>query len=243
VAKITFTNGSNIGEDFFPKPASSYIPEWYKKTESYVDGEKKPNGYGAMTATIKKCMPVFDAISAGYIITTYVDIFVSQVDATDENGNKTGKTVPWYEWPSDNPIEWHPVTQAPNHPRKRDLPNNTLYPKWINPWAIATPPGYSVLVTAPMHNESVFTILDGIVDTDRYTSQINFPFVLNDWSFEGLIPAGTPMAQIIPFKRESWKMEIGNDDDLALANSQYKRLRTKFFDSYKTLYRQNKEYK
>ena len=53
-----------------------------------------------------------------------------------------------------------------------------------------------------MHRESVFTIMDGIVDTDSYNALVNFPFFLNDWSYEGLIPAGTPMAQVIPFKRE-----------------------------------------
>ena len=151
-------------------------------------------------------------------------------------------TQPFYEWPSFGPIQFHPVEQLPVHPSKGE--HKISYPKWINPWAIKTPPGYSVLFISPMHRESIFTILPGIVDTDQYSAPVNFPFVLNEADrFEGLIPAGTPMAQVIPFKRDSWQMELGTLEDLNEQARVTSRLRTKFFDSYKTQYRQPKEYK
>ena len=126
------------------------------------------------TGTVKRCMPVFDAVTGGYIITTYADVFISQRPILDSETNEdTGKTIPWYEWPSFGPIQWHPIEQAPTHPLRKDLPKESSYPKWINPWSIKTPPGYSVLFTQPMHRESVFTILDGIVDTDTYTAPVN----------------------------------------------------------------------
>jgi hypothetical protein len=241
--KITFTNTMGVHEEYSPKPASSFVPDWYKNLESYTNGEKKPSGDGNTTATIKRCMPVFDAIVSGYIITTYTDIFVSQKPTFNQNGEKTENTMPWYEWPSFVPIGWHPLEQAPTHPNKNNLPEGGSYPKFINPWSIQTPPGYSVLFTAPMHRESVFTILDGVVDTDKYTAPVNFPFVLNDWKFEGLIPAGTPVAQVIPFKRDSWEIEFGQESDLIDQNKITGLLRSKFFDTYKTQYRQTKEYK
>jgi hypothetical protein len=89
----------------------------------------------------------------------------------------------------------------------------------------------------------VFTILPGIVDTDEYYAPINFPMVINDPNFEGLIPKGTPIAQVIPFKRESWKMEIGGEKELAEQEKVGQKLLTKFFDRYKTMFRANKEYK
>jgi hypothetical protein len=114
----------------------------------------------------------------------------------------------------------------------------------MNPWAIKTPPGYSVLFIQPMHRESVFTILPGVVDTDQYSAAVNFPFVLNEpTKFTGLIPAGTPMAQVIPFKRDSWEMQLGTQEDIQEQVLVVNRLRTKFFDAYKTQYRQLKEYK
>jgi hypothetical protein len=227
---ITFTNTAKIPEEYAPKPATASVPDWYKNLESYVGEEKKPNGNGNTSATIKRCMPVFDAITNGYILYTYTDVWISQKDE-----------MPWYEWPSFGPIEFHPVEQAPNHPNRNG--HQASYPKWINPWSIQTPPGYSTLFVQPFHRESVFTILPGVVDTDQYNAPVNFPFVLNDIKYEGLIPAGTPMAQVIPFKRESWEMNIGTQEDFDKQNKTTIRLRTRFFDSYKSQFRQPKEYK
>ena len=240
---ITFTDTMGVPEQYRPKPASVSVPDWYKNLESYIRGEKKPSGDGNTSATIKRCMPVFDAITNGYIIYTYTDVFVSQKPVTEADGTDTGKTMPWYEWPSFGPLGFHPVTQAPTHPGRNDLTDGGSYPKWINPWSIKTPKGYSVIFTQPMHRPSPFTILDGIVDTDSYTAPVNFPFVFNDWNFEGLIPAGTPMAQVIPFKRESWKRETGSEKELQEQNKVNSYLRTSFFDSYKNKFRQPKEYK
>lgn len=231
-------------EDLYPpEPALKNIPDWYKELESYVGGIKKPDGKGLTTATIKKCMPVFDSIISGYIIKSQVDIFVSQKEILDENDVPTGNKSPWYEWPLLSPIEFHPIIQAPNYPLRKNLPKEGLYPKWINPWAVNTPDGYSCLFVQPFHRDSVFTILPGIVDTDTYKSPVNFPFVLNDWSFEGLIPAGTPIAQVIPFKRDEFEMTLGGTEDVLAHDKIAKKLRTRFFDSYKNQFRSAKSYK
>ena len=243
MAQITFTDTAGVPEDFAPKPADKSVPDWYKNMESYIGGEKKPTGQGNTTGTVKRCMPVFDAVTGGYVLYTYADVFVTQKPLVNEDGSDLGKTVPWYEWPSFGPIQFHPVEQAPGHPDRKDLMDGGSYPKWINPWSIKTEPGYSVLFLQPMHRDAPFTILPGIVDTDTYTAPVNFPFVLNNWGFEGLIPAGTPMAQVIPFKRESWEMSFGDTKDLQEQNKVTAKLRTRFFDSYKSQYRQPKEYK
>ena len=225
--KITFTNTSGVDIEQ-PQPASKFIPDWYKNMESYIGGNKKPNGNGIPQVTIKRCMPVFDAITAGYIITSPADVYVSIKD-----GNQ------FFEWSTLGLISFHPIEQAPEHPAK----NQHAYPKWMNPWAIKTPKGYSVLFTQPMHRESVFTILPGIVDTDTYISPVNFPMVINDPNFEGLIPKGTPIAQVIPFKREGWQMEIGSEKELKEQHSITQKLQTKFFDRYKSMFWSRKEYK
>jgi hypothetical protein len=225
--KITFTNTSGADLEQ-PKPASRLVPDWYKNTESYVNKERKPLGDGSTSATIKRCVPVFDAITAGYIIESPADVFVSI-----KNGGQ------WFEWSDFGLIEFHPIEQAPEHPDKKPF----AYPKWTNPWAIATPKGYSTLFVQPFHRESVFTILPGIVDTDQYTPSVNFPFVINDPAFEGLIPKGTPIAQVIPFKRDSWTMELGDKKDLEAQFKVSKKLRSKFFDRYKSMFWTKKEYK
>jgi hypothetical protein len=249
MAIIKFTDTMGVPEEYRPKPADRFVPDWYKNLESYLGGSKVPDGNGGTTGTAKRCMPIFDAISGGYILTTYVDLWVKQVPqipegtTIDENTDMSiFPTQPFYEWPSFSAIAFHPLEQAPELPIKGA--HKLSYPKWTNPWAIKTPPGYSVLFIQPMHRDSVFTILPGIVDTDQYAAPVNFPFVLNEADkFEGLIPAGTPMAQVVPFKRDSWQMELGTQENLDEAAKTTSKLRTKFFDSYKTQYRQPKEYK
>ena len=225
---ITFTN--ILGYDFFPpKPAVKEVPEWYKNTPEYVsDQGKKITTPGDSAHTVKKCIPIFDAITAGYVLYTQVDVQVSRVNDLSN-----------YNWSDQGAISFHPIDQAPLHPTRNELP----YPKWNNPYAIATPPGYSVLFTQPMHRESVFTIFEGIVDTDQYKSPVNFPFVLKDPKWEGIIPAGTPMAQVIPFKRESWQHKIGSDKERQEQEKITKKRNTLFFNSYKRQFWSRKEYK
>lgn len=212
-----------------PEPASLNIPEWYKKMQSYTDGKKVPLDSGKANSTVKKCMPVFDSITCGYIIVSPCDVYVEQ-----RNGE------PYFKWSGYNTIEFHPISQTYGHPTTKDGLGS---PKWMSPWAIKTPRGYSVLVMQPAHRDLPFTILPGIVDTDFYTAPVNFPFKLNDPNWEGMIPAGTPIAQLIPFKRENWKMEIGDDKERKKVETLLRKLDIYFFDRYKKLWWQKKQYK
>lgn len=227
--KIQFTNMSDFSKLEPPIPASEHIPEWYKKMESYVGGIKKPGGDGHTLATIKRCMPVFDALTGGYIIVSPADVFVS----IDESGDQR------FEWVNFGVISFHPITQAPTHPSF----NGWAYPKWNNLWAIKTPKGYSTLFVQPLHRESPFTIMAGVVDTDVFYAPVNFPFVMNDPKFEGLIPAGTPIAQVLPFKRDNWQMEFTGQKEAIEAATLGVKLNTRFFDRYKNMFRVKKEYK
>jgi hypothetical protein len=227
--KITFTNTSNVDDKYAPVPAIKILPEWYKNQNSYKDSRKGLNDESQTNGTIKKCVPVLDAITAGYLLLTPADVLITQKDG-----------APFYQWAGFDLIHFHSVSQAEEHPNRN---NHMAYPKWINYWAIKTPKGYSTMFTAPKHRDNVFTILDGIVDTDIYNAPVNFPFVLNDINFEGLIPAGTPIAQVIPFKRDSFEMKIGNEDDYKKSEKDKARVRSKFFNSYKNQFWNRKEYK
>lgn len=232
---IKFTDTIGIPEEYYPVPASKIIPDWYKDLESYIGGEKRPDGQASTTATAKRCMPIFDAIDSGYIISTHTDLWVSQKQ--DENG----KTQQHYEWSSFGAVTFHPKEQLPEHPDGAG--HEFSYPKWNNAWSITTPPGYSCLFISPLHRETPIIILPGVVDTDAYTASVNFPFVLRNPKMDGLIPAGTPIVQVIPFKRDNWKMEFGNSEDYKKQAAVTNKLRSVFFDSYKRHFRTIKEYK
>lgn len=227
--EIVFTN--ILGLDLHPpKPGVKAIPDWYLNTSEYTPGNKKIiTDHRYTTHTIKKCMPVLDSITAGYILYTQVDIQVTH----DPDGNIR------YTWPSQDALSFHPIQQASLHP----LSNGQDYPKWVNPYSIETPPGYSVLIVPPLHRESVFTIFPGVVDTDKYKSPIHFPFVLNNEKWSGIIDAGTPLAQVIPFKRDSWKHSFGSDKEKEEQMLVLGKLKSMFFNSYKKQFWTRKEYK
>jgi len=233
--KITFTDTIGVPEEYRPVPASKLIPDWYKNLESYIGGDKRPDGNASTTATAKRCMPIFDAISGGYLILTHADLWVSQ------KPDEEGKLHPYYEWANFGAIAFHPKQQLPEHPHGAG--HELSYPKWTNAWAIQTPPGYSSLFIPPLHRETPIIALSGVVDTDTYTAPVNFPFVLRDPKMDGLIPAGTPIMQVIPFKRDEWEMQIGSQEELIQQVKVTNKLRSVFFDSYKRQYRQVKEYK
>jgi hypothetical protein len=225
---IMFTDTMfTISDGYFPEPASKNIPKWYKETESYVNGKRIVED-AKIPMTIKRCLPFFDAMTAGYYLFTHCDIYVSQVD---------GK--PYYQWAKNPAIEFHNRVQADKYP----LAKETDYPKFINRWSIKTPLGYSSLFINPMHNPSkIFTILEGVVDTDKYIAPVNFPFILNDNTWEGMIPAGTPIAQVIPFKRDKFKMIIGGEKEAKESDKLLYRLKSVFDNGYRNFWRSEKKY-
>jgi len=227
---IKFTDARGFHKEYEPKPASAFVPDWYKEMESYMGGTKRPDEYGAR-GTIKKCMPVFDAITSGYIITTFVDIWVTQMPGS--------ATI--YTWSNFEPIKFHPNEQADKHPAAKDFKFN--FPKFVNPWIIETPPGYSCLFMPPAHRDNPITIFPGVVDTDTYALNVEFPFMLTDPNFDGLIPAGTPIAQVMPFKRENWESSVGADQERAKAATIKNVLISKFYQVYKDKYWVKKHYK
>ncbi len=222
--EIIFTDVKGTNGAYPPKPAIHFIPDWYKKMEaSFPENERK----ASTLSTIKKCMPVLDAMTAGYIIVTICDVFVNIVDGE-----------PDYESLRSYNVDYHGRKQAYKHP----LANEFIFPKWNNPWAIRTPKGYSCLFINPMHNPNpYFTIFEGLVDTDVYSAPVNFPFVLKDTTKEILIPAGTPICQVIPFKRDKWESTFSDDSSIAQASQN--RVTSKKFDKYKHMFWQKKSYK
>lgn len=174
-----------------PKLASKCVPEWYKK----VKGHCAPAKEGIPDPTIKKCLPVLDAMSIGYIIPLQADVhFISNHDCSMIKVF-TPETINF------DVVERHPLQQvdSPAWPGGKQDPL-----KFLNHWVIKTKPGWSCLFTAPLNNlELPFTTLSGVVDTDKYPRTINFPALWNVKNYDGTLKAGTPIVQVIPFKRKS----------------------------------------
>lgn len=170
-----------------PGPSKNFLPEWYKALEQRVPD----NGKDFPVGTVKKCVPFLDAMTAGYIIPLPVSI---RVVATDE-----GVNISWLDSAMDF-INEHSAIQLPGAA-------GHIF-KFMSPWIIRLPEGYSAIFTTPFSHRLPFKLFDGVVDLDTYHNEVNFPFVWTQFPYDGVLHAGTPMAQIIPFKREEWGHEV-----------------------------------
>jgi len=198
-------------EQDYPIPAKLNIPEWYKKLEHKMGN-----------TTVKGCMPFLDSLTAGYILKIPQDFHVRHNVLNSDNNLDSFQSFAlqiinqdvWKRSLNLNAgVDVHVISQLGESPLVEKNKNLPLY-KIYNPWTIKTPKGYSCLFVPPLNNsDDRFSILPGIVDTDTFKVEINFPIVLNGDkypSLETIIKKGTPYVQIIPFKRENWKMKIKN---------------------------------
>ena len=90
-----------------------------------------------------------------------------------------------------------------------------------------------------------FSIIPGIVDTDSFPTEINFPIVINGDKYpvlETVIEMGTPYVQIIPFKREAWKMEFKERSYRDIIKEKFF-LNFKILHSYKNRFWNKKQWK
>lgn len=224
---VKFQSETQWGEQRFPQPVPAYemIPDWYKETPLRIDGATKDSinkHFQGSNLTVKGCVPFMDSLTAGYIYTTPCDIEVNVLD-----GQFMLSWIVDYE-----PIGTHSESQAgklPKESEKQPFPY-----KWHTTWIMKTPPGYSTLFTHPLNRSDLpFKSFTGIVDTDRMDVATNFPFQLVDpGEYPFIIPAGTPMIQAIPFKRESWKSEYIKPDEDKYERA-FQKLKSKIARAYR----------
>lgn len=189
----------NIAEP--PIPSKKIIPQWYRKTSKTRNNEKFDLEDYNTNLTMKACVPLMDSMLAGYTITLPADLLV-----------KNSGGIPRFTWMIDSfvPIEMHVLYQVDGYPIPKGY--NPVPFKFMGNWRLETPKGYSIWYTHPSHRFDLpFYTLTGFVDADKTPNPINFPFFLKD-GFEGIIEKGTPIAQAIPVKRDSWSHEVLDPD-------------------------------
>jgi len=212
-----------LKEDF-PVPIKLNIPEWYKKLDHTI-----------INKTIKGCMPFLDTLTSGYLLKIPQDFHVKHnVDNKNEKGEifkDSFQTFGLHDQQQllhakyvnlNSGIDSHSLKQVEGSPFVEKNKNLPFY-KLVNPWKIKTPKGYSCLFVPPLNNsDDRFSIIPGIVDTDTFPNEINFPIIINGDKYpilETTIKKGTPYVQIIPFKRDSWKMLLKPRKQKEIQNS------------------------
>ncbi|MFC7379653.1 hypothetical protein [Brevundimonas sp. GCM10030266] len=142
-------------------------------------------------------MPFLDAMMEGWVIP-----LAATVKMEIRDGGRTVDTG----WQFDRTlVSNHGVHQVAGGPHEPRPPN-----KFHNFWTIRTAPGWSCLFVPPLNRpHPAFECFAGVVDTDSYTAPIHFPFIATGEDGLHVLERGTPLIQVIPFRRAEITAEIG----------------------------------
>lgn len=185
-----------------PEPISKTIPDWYRNADRFARDPATGKHWempdtGGKIPTWKSCPAIFDVMGSGYTYKTPCDIQFYE----DTAGNIQAKVLDAEH--QSFLMDRLPLAQFPHPPGYHHK-----HFAWWSDWAVELPEGYSALYTQPMNRfELPFLTTSGIVDNDKVHIPGTMPFFLRK-GVQGILPAETPYAQIIPFKREHWESEI-----------------------------------
>lgn len=174
-------------------PAKMHVPKWYKTTPISF-GEKM--SFENPQFTFKACTPFLESFTLGYIVTLSGDMLwefdsesemkyrvtwrQSNVNMMTTRSTKVVGDMPW-------PNEFEQIAFS-----------------WDLNLCLDIPKSHSVLLTHPLNRHDLpFVTMSAVIDGFNLANG-SVPFFLKK-GFQGLLPAGTPIAQVIPFKRENWK--------------------------------------
>ena len=187
-------------------------PEWFKSMP-----QKAFSGVLEIEQlTVKKCPPFIDAMAYGYLIPLVADLRVENGTFSWEREVPSGALSSY----SRSPIDFHDNNQVIGTPL---FEADRFLIKFTNFWTIELPPGYSLLVTHPINRHDLpFITLTGMVDADLYRDNFinSSPARWRDADFNGVLAKGTPIAQCIPFKRDTWNERFGTIDGDAVGRLQ-----------------------
>lgn len=198
--KINFEYISKYAYDVCerPKPSKDFIPKWFRDLSAYYPIGGLSDGSGPAlinrktNASAKKCTPMLDGIVSGYTVPLWADVLVRQTENGPEINWKVSKNV----FIMHDPASIY-VPSPPGY--------DQIVFKYLTHFRIRTPQGYSVAISQPSgHYDLPFYTIPAIIDTDKSVIDNNFPVWIRS-GFEGIIEKGTPIAQIFPFKRDSWE--------------------------------------
>lgn len=184
-------------EECLPQPAKNFVPSWFKNIPAHKDLNPTDTVVPKMK-TVKTCPSFPDYFSTGVVLPMWAD-------TTIEFDEKEGR-YRWHCGIAGSPfeIDLHYNEQFLDHAPVKFLNSSPSFVfKFVSPWYLRTPNGYSSL-QLPMyyHFDNNFSVLPGVIDTDIFHS-INQQVMYFGDGKEIFIPRGTPLVHYVPVRRES----------------------------------------
>ena len=175
--------------------SQSVVPAWYRDTPrtELKDFESISKG-----KNFKFCVPFGDSLTTGYMMVTPCDIIIERDPISKRPKIHTSLDTTIF------------TTRDPIGKGLMPYPDGCYKMDFIfkHPLHLKLPRGYSALITHPLNrNDLPWIVLSAVVDADVQPLRPgNMPLFIKE-NFEGIIPKGTPIFQLIPFKRENWEKQ------------------------------------
>lgn len=241
-------------KEYAPSAAKNNIPKWFSSKDKYKreqDGSIKKTLYVgkdgiekyANELTWKSCPAILDSFIYGYYLYTPCDIEFKkeneEYSVTQDESFMSGVSKKTFSFCG---------VRGSDQSFPSPIGYENIHFTWTTNWFPQTPEGYSVLLTHPINRFDLpFLTLSGIIDCSGYINGGLLPFFIKK-DFEGILPAGTPYAQVIPLKNEHWQNEniFYNEEEMdghrKQMNFQYSIDHPDHTTNYKQIYWESKNF-
>lgn len=199
-----------------PTPITKANMKWWQSITAQYNPElgtgSEPSAWvkkHRVGGSARACPAITDVLTHGYVMYSGIDVYFDTTDdevkaqrvqgvPQDRDGNEIlYRNDPWQT----NDILYTPAGFSP-----QTFKMDPMY-------GIRTDEGYSVLITSIFYRDDLpWRFMDAIIDSDKFGVYDHISFwIKND--FKGVVKQGTPMFQVIPFKREDFEMVIRDYDE------------------------------
>ena len=187
-----------------PVPARGALPDWLRAMPANAPSDI----HGRDVRTVKQCPPFVDAMTYGVLIPLPCDV------AVDRGSFSWDWNIPE---PSASghpraPLSFHVAAQFAGTPFAN---GGQVAIKFNSFWTIELEPGWSLFATHPVNRDDLpFRLITGLVDADRFhDGGINFPGIWTQPDFSGVLPKGTPVAQVFAVPRAAPQLVFESFDE------------------------------
>ena len=179
-------------------PVSEQKYDWVKRAG--VQTKERNQGQTVKSRNTLRCPAIFQFRNMGFLMRAPFDILIKIKSETE------------YEWEHGSPqyeellklVSHHDLELMYNFMNSWPKDTMKIILKLNLPWALRIPKGYDVLMIDPFYkDDNRFTVCPGTFESQLGIGQLNVPVMWHSTKGEFLIKAGTPIAQLVPIKRET----------------------------------------
>jgi hypothetical protein len=217
-----------------PVPCIENLPEWLSRLP-VVRHDPIARAIEGIDSNVRRCPGVVDYVRLGYLFFMPYDLILRQESDGSwrwnmQHGGNTSLD------------EWAPTNHDPRQVEGMEFDPETHFPSIVKlrfPCFINTPPGVSTaILDSFFHRNRDFEVIPGVFESDIVGDNLRIFIRMRRTDEPVYIAAGTPLAQMLPFRREPAELvvydETNTPKELSDKTKVYRADRSRFSFNYMT---------